>query len=144
MFETRKDLTERITALNARNDELETLLEKATNEATANAQTAADAVASKDAAQAELQTAKEELAATASDLEAAKAENVTLSADLADDSERVAAAAAAEMAKIGHAPVEDSEAGAMTDKQIAEQFAAMKPGKERTAFYKENRDVLAQ
>ena len=144
MFENRKELTERIAALEARNDELEASLETATNEATANAETAAEAVAAKDAAQAELQEVREDLLATNEDLGAAKAENEKLTAEIADDADRVSKEAAKQLAELGHDPIEESEEGAITDKQIRDQFDAMKAGAERTAFYQQHRDALAK
>jgi hypothetical protein len=88
--------------------------------------------------------AQAQLTAVNEDLEAAKAENSTLTQAIADDSDRIATEAAKQLAELGHAPISESEEGAITDKQIHEQFAAMKPGPERSAFYQENRDSLAK
>tara|TARA_R110000751_G_scaffold210531_1_gene314283 strand:+ start:759 stop:1199 length:441 start_codon:yes stop_codon:yes gene_type:complete len=146
MFDSRKDLTERIAVLETRTTELESELIEATTEATANAQTAQEAVAAKEAAQAELLEDQAKLITSEAAVATLTSENAELEKALSDDASRIVTESAKQLAEIGHPPVEvsDDEVSTKSASKIREEFDAMESGPERSAFYQANRLVLSK
>ena len=79
-------------------------------------------------------------------LEASEAKVTELTASLADDAERVAEAAAKNLAEVGHESIEviEDDESALSAEKVRERFDAMKAGAARSEFYKENRVILSK
>ena len=141
MFDSRKDLTERIAVLETRTTELESELIEATTEATANAQTAQEAVAAKEAAQAELLEDQAKLITSEAAVATLTSENAELEKALADDASRIVTESAKQLAEIGHPPVEagTDEITEKTSEQIRAEYKKIPLGSESKAFRKANK-----
>lgn len=146
MLETRKDLKERIEALEARSGELEDELTAATEEAKSKSEELEASNAARDEAIANLNDQAEALAEAEAKVAELEADNAALSEKLDDEAPRIAEAAAAQLAEAGHEPlaVTDETVTAITPEQVREQFDAMPAGEERSAFYQKHRSVLAK
>ena len=141
MFDSRKDLTERIAVLETRTTELESELIEATTEATANAQTAQEAVAAKEAAQAELLEDQAKLITSEAAVATLTSENAELEKALADDASRIVTESAKQLAEIGHPPVDvvpDPEPE-QTAEQVRAAYKKIPLGPDSKAFRKANK-----
>ena len=146
MLETRKGLKERITALEA-----QIALNSDDVEAASNATTEAEALAQK--AIEEATEAKAELASVVAELEEATAGSAKLAeqlaeanasiAELQDEDQRIAEAAVAELAAVGHEPVESvatAQTWQLSREDYEAQSAAITDPIERAKFRLANMD----